>query len=101
MSTKTLLTTLASGVLALGLSGSVVFAGERAGNGTATPAGEKAASACAFSGLEDFDFEEDVDPGVTQNWGQIVREFGPLGGANSVQTPFGEEGCNALTYPNK
>ena len=39
-------------------------------------------------------------PGVTQNWGQIIKAFGPMGGANPVLTPFGEEGCNAHMYPN-
>lgn len=87
-------------VAALVGSGSAL-AGERAGNGEETPAGDKARSACAFSGLEDNDFEAPVQPGVTQNWGQIIRVAGPLGGANSVLTPFGEEGCNAHQYPNK
>jgi hypothetical protein len=77
------------------------LAGERGGNGAETPAGDKARSACAYSGLEDWDFEAPVVPGVTQNWGQIIREAGPLGGANSVLTPWGEEGCNAKAYPNK
>jgi hypothetical protein len=91
-------------VVAAGLvlsSGGAALAGERTGNGKETPAGDKARSACAFSGLEDNDFESPVVPGVTQNWGQIIKVAGPLGGANSVQTPFGEEGCNAHLYPNK
>jgi hypothetical protein len=97
---KTLLLGIAAGtVLSLGLGASIASAGERGGNGEETPAGSKAASSCAFSGLEDFDFEQDVEPGVTQNWGQIVRLEGPLGGANDVE--FIEEGCNANTYPNK
>ena len=87
-------------VFILGTSGAA-SAGERGGNGAAVPGAGHAASACAYSGLEDNDFEADVVPGVTQNFGQLVREFGPLGGANSVQTPFGEEGCNAHLYPNK
>lgn len=78
------------------------FAGERTGAGEETPAGSKARSLCAFSGLEDFDFEADVQPGVTQNWGQIVRVAGPLGGASSTFVPGeGEIGCNAHLYPNK
>jgi hypothetical protein len=82
-------------------SGSSAFAGEITGNGKQTPARDNARSLCAFSGLEDNDLESPVVPGVTQNWGQIIRVAGPLGGANSVQTPFGEEGCNAHLYPNK
>jgi hypothetical protein len=82
-------------------SGGAAVAGEITGSGEPTPAGDKAKSLCAFSGLEDFDLEAPVDPGVTQSWGQIIRVAGPLGGANSVLTPFGEEGCNARDYPNK
>jgi hypothetical protein len=97
---KTLLLGIAAGaVLSLALGASVASAGERTGTGEETPAGDKARSSCAFSGLEDHDFEADVEPGVTQNWGQIVRFEGPLGGANDVE--FIEEGCNANTYPNK
>ncbi len=92
---------MAGGLAALAISGSVALAGERTGNGKQTPVGERAASACAFSGLEDNDFLAPVEPGVTQNWGQIVRVAGPMGGANSVEGPFGEEGCNAHLYPNK
>ena len=87
--------------MAVVLSSGTAGAGEITGNGNETPAGEKARSLCAFSGLDDMDFESPVVPGVTQNWGSIIREAGPLGGANSVQTPFGEEGCNANLYPNK
>jgi hypothetical protein len=97
---KTLLLGVGAGTApALGLGASIAFAGERAGNGEETPAGDKAKSSCAFSGLEDHDFEQDVDPGVTQNRGQIVRFAGPLGGADDVE--FIGEGCNANTYPNK
>jgi hypothetical protein len=82
-------------------SGGAAFAGERSGTGDETQGPSHAASLCVFSGLEDFDFEAPVDPGVTQNWGQIVKTVpGHLGGANSVITPFGEEGCNAHMYPN-
>jgi hypothetical protein len=45
------------------------FAGERAGNGTETPIRDVAGSICAFSGLDDFDFEGPVQPGVTQHPG--------------------------------
>jgi hypothetical protein len=90
---------LAAG-LVVGTAGAA-FAGERTGTGGPTAGPDHARSACVFSGLEDFDFEGPVVPGVTQNFGQIVRVEGPLGGANSVETPFGEEGCNAHLYPNK
>jgi hypothetical protein len=42
-----------------------------------------------------------VSPGTVQNWGHVKHPAGLTGGANSVQTPFGEEGCNAHLYPNK
>lgn len=90
-------------VIALGSAGGA-FAGERGGNGQETPAGEKARSACAFSGLEDFDFEAPVQPGTVQNWGHIpkeVRDQFSVRGAAVVNTPFGEDGCNANLYPNK
>ena len=82
-------------------SGGIAHAGEITGNGKPTAGPDHAKSLCTFSGLEDNDLESPVVPGVTQNWGQIIRVAGPLGGANSVQTPFGEEGCNAHLYPNK
>lgn len=80
------------------------FAGEIGGNGEDTAGPEHARSLCVFSGLEDFDNLAPVDPGVTQNWGQIPHEFRQelsTRGASSVSTPFGEEGCNAHLYPNK
>jgi hypothetical protein len=86
--------------LVLGTAGSA-FAGEITGNGKQTAGPTHAKSLCVFSGLEDNDFEAPVQPGVVQNWGQVKKEFGLTGGANSVQTPFGEEGCNAKAYPNK
>jgi hypothetical protein len=87
-------------VLVLG-TGSTAGAGEITGNGKVTPARDNARSLCAFSGLEDNDLESPVVPGVVQNWGHVKQAFGLTGGANSVQTPFGEEGCNAHLYPNK
>lgn len=75
-------------VVALGMVGATsgtAFAGERGGNGEATPVkGHIASSDCSFSGLEDMDFDDDgdfdapVQPGVVQNWGTIpqdVRDF--------------------------
>ncbi len=97
---KAMVAAVVTAALVVG-TGSAALAGERTGNGKETPAGDKAKSLCAFSGLEDNDFEAPVEPGVTQNWGQIIKVAGPLGGANSVLTPFGEEGCNAHLYPNK
>jgi hypothetical protein len=82
-------------------AGSAAFAGEIAGNGAGTAGPAHAASLCVFSGLEDFDLLEPVQPGVVQNFGQLKHAFGIPGGADSVQTPFGEEGCNAHLYPNK
>lgn len=70
-------------------------AGEVTGNGE--PITVNARSLCAFSGLED----EPLDPGTVQNWGHTKKAFGLTGGANSVQTPFGEEGCNAHLYPRR
>ena len=29
---------------------------------------------CAFSGLDDMDFESPVQPGVVQNWGNLPKE---------------------------
>ncbi|WP_445255800.1 hypothetical protein [Nocardioides aurantiacus] len=71
-------------------------AGEVNGNGGPTQGPTHSRSLCAYSGLNDDPSESRV-----QSFGQIVRFAGPLGGANSVSTPFGEEGCNAKLYPNK
>ena len=59
-------TTLAAAALSLGAAG-VASAGEVTGNGK--PITVNANSICAYSGLEDHP----VDPGTTQNWGQIPR----------------------------
>jgi hypothetical protein len=82
-------------------SGGVASAGEVTGNGKPTAGPDHARSLCVFSGLEDNDFEAPVEPGVVQNWGHTKKAFGLTGGASSVATPFGEEGCNAHLYPNK
>ncbi|HET6600983.1 MAG TPA: hypothetical protein VFG57_03390 [Gaiella sp.] len=95
---------VAAGVAAVAavLTVGAASAGERTGAGGQTPIRDTARSLCAFSGLEDFDFEAPVQPGVAQNWGQIVRFAGPLGGADSTFVPGeGEIGCNAHLYPNK
>ena len=58
------------------MSGGTAFAGERGGNGEATPINEyRANSICSFSGLDDMDFLEPVQPGVVQNWGSIPKDF--------------------------
>lgn len=80
----------------------VAAAGERAGNGK--PVTVNARSDCAYSGLEDFDFEAPVQPGVVQNWGHVKRALGLTGGANEVTLVIpgvGEvtTGCNAHLYP--
>lgn len=70
--------TLATFALALGAvvaSGGVASAGEITGNGNPTPINSyNANSICAFSGLDDMEFEAPVQPGVVQNWGAIPRE---------------------------
>ena len=62
---------IASGAVCIGAAlalSSPVLAGERTGQGKPTPIESYSARAsiCAFSGLEDFNFEEPVQPGVTQ-----------------------------------
>lgn len=103
MRRRILLGVAVGAVIALGTAGGA-FAGERGGDGHETPAGDKAKSLCAYSGLDDMDFEAPVDPGVVQNWGHIPREARKMfsdRGAAVVNTPFGEEGCNAHMFPNK
>jgi hypothetical protein len=69
--------------------GGTAFAGESNGSGQGGPNKElpgktgayfNSNSECSFSGLEDFDDTQPTEPGTVQNWGQIVREAGPLGG---------------------
>lgn len=103
MRRRMLLGVAVGAVLVFGSAGGA-FAGEIGGNGQETPAGDKAKSLCAFSGLEDFDLLEPVQPGVVQNWGHVPKELRDMfsdRGAAVVSTPFGEEGCNASLYPNK
>jgi len=69
---KMTLTCLASAAL-LAAGAGAASAGEITGNGKPVPAPERAASICAFSGLNDDPVEE---PGRTQNYGQIVRAGG-------------------------
>ena len=54
----------------------MLSAGEITGTGNPTPVnGYNANSICAFSGLDDMDFEAPVQPGVVQNWGSIPKEI--------------------------
>ncbi|WP_442575138.1 hypothetical protein ACSBPH_15105 [Microbacterium sp. F51-2R] len=90
-------------MLALGGAGGA-FAGEIGGNGQETQGPSHANSACVYSGLEDGSEGGPSGPGVTQNWGQIpqeLRKAWSTRGASQVNTPFGEEGCNAHLYPSK
>lgn len=62
------------------------FAGEITGNGKWIAGSEEAPlngrSECAYSGQNDeFVLGVPGDWSRTQSWGQIVKEFGPLGGA--------------------
>ena len=83
-----------AGLAILGGSVGVASAGEITGNGKDTGIRDHAKSECAFSGLEDFDFEEPVEPGVTQNWGQIpkaIRDgFPPIFHPGNSCNPNGE-----------
>jgi hypothetical protein len=72
------------GVLTVGGAGAA-FAGEVTGRGNPTPVsdvgGFRAGSICAFSGLDDgSESGLGVQPGVTQNWGQIAKSFATQGG---------------------
>jgi hypothetical protein len=93
-------------VMTMTVGASAAFAGERAGTGDETAAPDNARSSCAFSGLEDNDFEQPVEPGVTQSWGQIVQSVGPVGGLlGGADGPHFDPdnnvvGCNAHLYPH-
>jgi len=100
---KTLVGAAICAALIFGSSGAA-FAGEIGGNGQGTQGPEHANSLCVFSGLEDFDLQAPVDPGVTQNWGQIPKEFRDqisVNGAARVSFFGEEEGCNAHEYGMK
>lgn len=81
MSLKMKLTVAAAlSAAAAGLGPTTAMAGEVTGNGNAVVI--NANSECAFSGLEDWVGPAqqppggiNVVPGVTQNWGQIPKEF--------------------------
>ena len=104
-----LVAAVATSIAVLGLSASVVFAGEITGNGTLKDVNGH--SFCAFSGQEDLQWYTDDsdttlrsdptrgDPGHAQNWGQIdqaTRAFltsiglNPGLSCNPTRSTFGE-----------
>jgi hypothetical protein len=96
MDLKKLLVGAALSGSSLILLGGVAHAGEVTGNGGTTPVkGFRAASICAFSGLDaddgapaDPDDDDDAIFGRTQSYGQIVRQFGgSAGGAGADCRP--------------
>jgi hypothetical protein len=87
----------------LGLS-TAASAGEVTGGGRGGPAGDGVTgmvangnSPCGFSGLED----DPLDPGTVQNWGHTKDFVGGGGAAGPIETPFGEDGCNARDFGRK
>ena len=98
---KTLVGAAICAALIFGSSGAA-FAGEVNGNGDATPAGQKAHSACVYSGLEDgTEYEgQPAGPGYVQNWGHTKDGPGvvSLRGAAEVELTFDgftfTAGCN-------
>lgn len=74
--------------------GSSVAAGEVNGNGKTTPAGERAKSACAFSGLEDglhlIGFDEDTGAPILE-----TVDTGP----GLVQNPHMENAAGVILEP--
>lgn len=72
---KRILATIVVALATVGATGTAASAGEITGTGNPTPInGYNANSICAFSGLDDMDFEAPVQPGVVQNWGSIPKE---------------------------
>ena len=72
---KRTLATIVVALATVGATGTAASAGEITGNGNPTPVNSyNANSICAFSGLDDMDFESPVQPGVVQNWGSIPKE---------------------------
>ena len=104
MKTKKLFVAIA--ITAVGTIGiaSTAMAGEVTGSGRGGPAKDGVTgmvangnSPCGFSGLED----EPLDPGTVQNWGHTKDFLGGGGAAGPIQTPFGEDGCNAHLFGRK
>ena len=92
---------LATVVVALGIvgaSGTAASAGEITGNGNPTPVNTYIANSfCAFSGLDDMDFEGPVQPGVVQNWGSIPKQGRPAPGTEDHPG----SACNGHKLPTK
>ena len=96
---KRILATIVVALATVGATGTAASAGEITGNGNPTPInGYNANSICAFSGLDDMDFEAPVQPGVVQNWGSIpkeVRDMLALAGEHPG------DACNGHKLPTK
>ena len=97
---------VAAAICAVGTLGvaAPAFAGEVTGGGRGGPAGDGVTgmvangnSPCGFSGLED----DPLDPGTVQNWGHTKDFVGGGGAAGPIETPFGEDGCNARDFGRK
>jgi hypothetical protein len=97
MSKRRLLAVAVCAAAIPGLSAGSAFAGEVTGNGKDTPIRDGVAkSECAFSGLDEaFSGPDDPDPFThAQSWGQLVKQFGPMGGVPGVA-------CNGHLSPQK
>ena len=99
---KKVLTTFVVALGAMGVvgaTGGTASAGEITGTGKPTPVNSyNANSICAFSGLDDMDFEAPVQPGVVQNWGSIPKEV------RDFLATIGEHpgtACNGSKNPTK
>ena len=98
---KTLVGAAICAVLILG-SGGAAFAGEVNGKGDPTRGGDKARSACVYSGLEDGSEDPSAPsgPGSVQNWGHTKDApfVTSVRGAAEVVVEFGggpfTTGCN-------
>lgn len=93
----TLVVTLAA-LGTIGATAGTASAGEITGSGNPTPVNSyNANSFCAFSGLDDMDFESPVQPGVVQTFGSIPKGFRPPPG--SEEHPG--QACNGHKTPTK
>ena len=73
---KTLVAAALCSASVVGVSAGSALAGEITGNGKPTPVNDyRAGSICAFSGLDDNDFEAPVEPGTTQPFGGELQAF--------------------------
>ena len=96
---KLLAGALVSAAAAVSLAGAA-GAGEITGNNQRTTPikDHRAASICSFSGQDAPDggeLDDDDDDAIwirgTQNFGQLVSQFGPMGGAGGACRPGAEE----------